>query len=186
MDTQALEETRSTTYTKPWRRYFAKSIDLLVFGFVVSIPLGIALAIAAPGVSLASPLVSYAFVVATVIAAIPLEAACLSRFGTTFGKFLMRTTVVGADGGKISFGKGAMRTLKSYGLGLAFGAPLVSLFTMMANYNHLENEGVTYWDNSENTYVVHTDMRLWNWVIGVTLVVFGMALGIYDRVAGAG
>lgn len=183
MENAPLEDTRLYSYVKPWRRYFAKTIDLAIFSNVTGIAFGILVGLTRPDLLEGSWIALIAFSVVAVVFASPLEALCLSHYKTSFGKFLMATKVVGGDGGKISFSKAFKRTIKSYAVGLAFAIPFVSLLTMGASFSKLENDGVTWWDETENTYVVHNDMKWWGWGAGIALVMLIFGFRIYSKLS---
>lgn len=181
MEITPLEETRSYSYVKPWRRYFAKTIDLSIFSNLTGTAIGIVIGILQPNLLEESSMAWIAVSVVAVVFASPLEALCLSRYKTSFGKFLMSTEVVGADGSAISFLQALRRTLKSYAVGLAFAIPFLSLLTLLAGFNRLENNGVTWWDETENTYVVHNDMKWWGWCVGIGLIILILGHRIYSE-----
>lgn len=178
MDKALMEETRSPHYTRPWRRYFAKFIDMSIFAFIIAVLASIAIGIVWPEWLEMSRAGTIAFGVFSVAASIPVEAAFISRFGTTFGKFLMGTRVLNVDGAKLSYVNALRRTAKSYVVGLALGLPFVPLLTMSTGYNQLENEGSVYWDRSEKTYVFHDEMSRWKWAAGLFVFVSIFVLNI--------
>ncbi|CAM3612395.1 RDD family protein [Bordetella sputigena] len=132
----------------PWRRFFARMIDLWIVGiptiYIVSYLLarhylGFALWIQRPGSDF-----SFGWVMLPPILAVE---ACIHRlFGNTFGKALLKVVVITADARRPTFGEYLRRQLGVYWYGLGTGFPLVPLFTMFRQYGKLKSGGQATYD----------------------------------------
>jgi hypothetical protein len=60
-----------------------------------------------------------------------------------------------ADGSLLNFGKACSRSLRVWVQGLAFGLPLISLFTVDMAYRKLKRTGRTKWDKALSCVVIH-------------------------------
>lgn len=145
--------------THPWRRYFAKLIDVFLFGFL-------AVMVAAVAVSAASPdrmdaLVStmenqYIATVVVLGAWVPIDAFALSVFGTTPGRSLFGILVRDRQGDVLTFDKSLERSARVVVQGLAGGLPFLTLVTHWFAYRRLTTTGTTLWDEAVGAVVTHT------------------------------
>ncbi len=161
--------------THPWRRYFARLIDLIAIGgliFVLSInflvyllPENIILINTIFGNIIVELIIQY-------ILWVPIEALFISFFGTTPGKWLYGISVIKIDGTKLSFSESLERAIFVWVKGDAFGIPIILLITNYFGYKRLTKSETTLWDNEVNSIVVH---KKWGF-IRVVFVVFITAL----------
>jgi len=170
-----VSETRDAHYVRPWRRFFAKTIDysflMMGLGFIS----GIVLAAVNPAwlpVSLVQTLIFSAVVF---VASLVIEGMLIALFGTTLGKALFRTGVVNEAGEKLGITKAVARSLYCGVAGLGAGIPFVSLIAYIMGYMKLESDGVTIWDKHIGAYVVHEKMTRLNWVLGISFFVLTYA-----------
>lgn len=175
--------------THPWRRYFAKQLDLLTFAVTGTALLMFALELANPyaawrfsealdNVVIASLLGVFSWVLG--------EWLCLAMFGSTPGRALYGIKLTRIDGaplgGEKAFARACIVALKGLGLGI----PIVALVTALVGYQNLEKDGRTTWDASLETRVTHivwSPARTFG-VISTTIVVMVIAailLGISEN-----
>ena len=162
----------------PWRRLFARMVDictagtvlflLLIFAFSATMP------VQAAGFAKAveNPIVAYIMLYLVWLLA---EALLLSLFGTTPAKWLFGITVEHPGGNLLSFSEALNRSFLVFVQGLGFGIPLVSLFTQFFAYRRLTKTGTTLWDTSVDAVVLH---KKWGVVRALVCAgaVFGMLL----------
>ena len=170
----------------PWRRLFARMVDM-----VLATPLLYLLLFYPIG---EYPLVEY--LLGTTQAAIvrqqpyeigvlifllwvPIEAAFLSAFGATFGKWAFGLQVLGLDcGRRLSYGNALIRAIYVLVAGMGVGIPIVNLIATLFSYHKLKTTGVTVWD--ENKYSVScqswTPVRGGVCAFSVLLALLGTAL----------
>ncbi len=170
IDTQS---TRDKNYVHPWRRYFAKTIDLSIFSVSLAFVGGIVLAFVNPGWLPITIVSSIIFTAVVLFFSFIIEGLIISIFRTTFGKALFRTGVVDKDGGRLGIAKSIGRSLYSGVAGLGAGIPLVSIMTLILSYSALESDGVTLWDKHMDAYVVHENMTRLNWIF--SMFIFALA-----------
>jgi len=142
----------------PWRRLFARTVDLCTAGFVL-----VFLLIFAFGVAMHEQAADFAKAIENpIIAGVVLylvwllaEALLLSLFGTTPAKWLFGIRVAHPGGDLLSFSEALKRSFLVFVQGVGFGIPFVALFTQLFAYRRLTKTGTTLWDTSANAVVLH-------------------------------
>lgn len=144
----------------PWRRFWARSVDLIFLGlgllFVFSIVFGALFPQDAEKYVkvLKNPI--FAGIIIYILW-IPVEAAFLSLTGTTPTKWLFGIRVLKKTGAKLSYSEALRRTLLVFIQGEGFGIPIATLFTRLFSYRRLTTTGTTRWDTSIGSSVTHTE-----------------------------
>lgn len=109
---------------------------------------------------------------------VPVEALLLSTWGTTPGKWLMKTTVTDKSGNKLRFPAAFARSLYVWSWGLGIGFPYATLIGEMFSYLDLRNKGTTRWDAQWGYRVRHERIGSHRVVVAVLLyALFGVLLG---------
>ena len=106
------------------------------------------------------------------------EAALLAGFGTTPGKWLLRTRVQSRDGRPLSYFRSLGRSFDVWFRGLGIGFPLATLFTTIAAYNRLTKERITSWDSDGDFVVTHREIGALRILIVILIQVAFFALVI--------
>ena len=162
----------------PWRRLFARTVDictaglvlfmLLIFAFSATIPeqaAGFAKAIDNP-------------IIASVVLYLiwlPAEALLLSLFGTTPAKWLFGIRVAHPGGNLLSFAAALNRSFLVFVQGVGFGIPFVALFTQLFAYRRLTKTGTTLWDTSTTSVVLHKKWGVFR-ALACTAAVFSVLI----------
>jgi uncharacterized RDD family membrane protein YckC len=143
---------------KPWRRLFARYLDLLAFfsiyylvyryfaDYVFFEDLALALEAAIVGIALF----------------IALETAAVSLLGTTLGKWMLSLKVTAADGQKPSRAQLARRNLLAVIFGCALYVPPFSIIAAYIEYRRIKkpvSDGLTSWDRACGTAVAYGDIK---------------------------
>jgi len=142
----------------PWRRFFARTVDLCTVGLVLFLVLIFAVSSTMPEQAadfvkaIENPIV--AGVVLSLIWLLA-EAVLLALFGTTPAKWLFGIKVAHPGGGLLSFSESLNRSFLVFVQGLGFGIPFVALFTQLFAYRRLAKTGTTLWDTSTSAVVLH-------------------------------
>lgn len=135
----------------PWRRYFARMTDVMIFGMA----LGLAIGVAETDISAVSDVV-LGLIVAFVWVFV--EAVLLATWGTTPGKWMLSTTLRTTAGDKLGFPAALGRSLTVWIKGIGLGVPIVTLFTGVQAYKRLTEDGETSWDREGGFRVGHTPL----------------------------
>ena len=154
---------------RPWVRFWARLSDIYFFAFLCGVALGIVYppALDLPdGVMGALMLLIWVFV----------EAWLLSTWGTTPGKWPLKTTVRNSAGRKLTFSEALSRSFLVWVKGLGFGLPIVNLITLAAAHARLKREGSTSWDYKIASTVIHDRISEFRTVVTVFLLLGFLAL----------
>ena len=124
----------------PWRRFFARMVDLWVIALPTSFAAAFVLSTFSPafGLWIQRPGSEYAFGWLILPLVLLVEVGIFALFGTTVGKALLRVIVASDDGHRPTAGQYLQRQLGVYWYGLGTGFPLVSLFTMARQHRRLK------------------------------------------------
>ncbi|HPR44615.1 RDD family protein [Ottowia sp.] len=124
----------------PWRRFFARLVDLWVIALPVSFVAAFALSKVSPafGLWIQRPGSEYAFGWLILPFVLLVEAGIVALFGTTLGKALLgvKVTTIGAQSPTAA--QYLQRQLGVYWYGLGTGFPFVSLFTMARQHGRIK------------------------------------------------
>lgn len=141
---------------RPWVRYWARTIDISIFsataGFVLGSVLGLFNAV---WIVRTHP---YMFAWLCLFVDVFIEAVTLAALGTTPGKALLRVRLRNSDGSRPSYSRALGRAFNVLIMGLGFGIPFVSVFTVINAYYRLTNKGITSWDREGNFIVSHQNI----------------------------
>lgn len=132
---------------RPWVRFCARKIDLICFGSVYGIPL-----------AMVGPPISGKYVLACFIITflwVPVEALLFCSWGTTPGKWLLRTQLSDATGTQLSFSKAIRRSLDVWIWGMGIGFIWATWVGLLFGYLDLKDRGSTRWDRAEGIHVSH-------------------------------
>ncbi len=171
----------------PWRRYFARYLDNILWSMMIMFLLSVGLAylsepiflqffslLEGPGGQVIS------LVIATILAVIP-NAILIGLTGGNLGKWLFGICVLDEADRPI----GVIRSFKREGrvllFGLAFGIPFLSLISMIISYQKLKQDRSTSWDEALAVKVVHRKAGVAQYIgstIGIILI-----LGLFGLIA---
>ena len=139
----AAAKQRDVAEPRPWRRYFARGIDLSLVRLPVSFVQYVLLH------SNYTPVSRWEAIVCALIGwglLLLLEPLLLSRFGTTAGKWCMGITVTRPDGEKLSYNEALNRTALVWFYGAGLGLPLVELVCSYLSYRRYTRGGELTWE----------------------------------------
>jgi uncharacterized RDD family membrane protein YckC len=155
----------------PWRRYFARMVDMAVLGGPVAL---VVLALLGAFTYLPVDLVAnndLLLAAALMVATIPLEAVSLAATGSTPGKWLFGVSVRDREGNRLSFGAALKRSVLVFFSGLGAGIPIISLLASYLAYRRLRNLGITAWDEAVGADIEHAPGGVFRsgWSVAVLL-----------------
>lgn len=162
----------------PWRRYFARMVDICIAGGTLFLLLIFAFSLTMPEQAAGfAKAIENPFIGGVVLYLIwlPAEALLLSLCGTTPAKWLFGIRVAHPDGNLLSFAEALNRSFLVFVQGLGFGIPLVALFTQLFAYRRLTKTGTTLWDTSTNTAVLHKKWGVFR-ALACTAAVFAVLI----------
>jgi uncharacterized RDD family membrane protein YckC len=169
----------------PWRRYWARMLDVSVIGFVTWAVIGFVVGVVAPEPGKAffaifkQPIVGPLLDgLLTLVVAIPGTALLLGLTGGTPGKWLFGVKIVRPDGRPIGVAAALWREIQVWFRGLGMGIPLVALFTVFGGYSWLKDDGYAPWDKPRQRVALHRPAGFAQFV----LFWLGLALLIAVRV----
>ena len=172
------------TKPHPWRRYFARAIDIVVVGGLTWVVLGMVFGLVNPRAAEAFFSLFHGMggkildIVLTLLVTIPGTALMVGLTGLSVGKWLFGVKVVRRDGTPIGVLAGVVREVKVLVMGLGFGLPLVSLFTLINAFRSLEDHGHSAWDKPADAIIHHRPMN----ALQITLIVLAIPFLIAARV----
>lgn len=137
-------ERRDIVEPHPWRRYFARAIDLTLVGLMVSfvqfVLLHHNLVNISKGENVLCGLAGWGLLVL-------IEPLLLARFGKTAGKWCMGITVTRPDGGRLSYGEALERTAAVWLYGAGLGISIVELVCNYRSYRRYTRGEELAWES---------------------------------------
>lgn len=157
---------------RPWVRYWARTIDLMISIFVF----GLVASLAFPAVlEIDDRVFGYAFLAAYTI----IESVMLSTFGTTPGKALLNIRLRKRGGGRLSLLEAFVRSVSVTVYGMGVGIPVITLATHFVAYRTLIRTGSTSWDRAGGYSVSHETVGLLRSVVACSIVGSFIALIVF-------
>lgn len=144
----------------PWRRFFARTTDILIFGifsiFIVSFFVGLFFPSSVESFvnAIGNPIIAG---VMLSILWIPAEAAFIAGTGTTPAKWIFGISVLDIEGEKLRYSAALKRAFLVWIQGQCLGIPLLSFFAYLFAYRKLIKTGTTLWDTSTKSIVDHKE-----------------------------
>lgn len=164
VDIQTNEIDQSKTFFggihHPWRRFFARTTDILIFGifsiFIISFFVGLFFPYSVEAFfhAIGNPIIAG---VMLSILWIPAEAAFIAGTGTTPAKWIFGISVLDIEEEKLSYPVAFKRAFLVWIQGECFGIPFLSSFTRLFAYRKLTKTGTTLWDTSTKSIVDHKE-----------------------------
>lgn len=162
----------------PWRRMFARTVDICTAGLLLFLLLIFAFSAAMPeqaagfAKAVENPIVAG---IVLYLVWLPAEAVLLSLFGTTPAKWLFGIKVTHLEGRLLSFSESLSRAFLVFVQGVGFGIPFIALFTQLFAYRRLTKTGTTLWDTSAKSLVLHKKWGVFRG-LGCTAAVFAVLI----------
>ena len=165
-------ETSAASQIRPWVRFLARSIDYSLLGFFL-----ISINIDRTFSKFDIPIII--FPVLLIFIWIFVEAGFLSIFGTTPGKWLLRTRVVNIFQHKPDFLSALRRSLSVWCNGMGVGIPFITPITMVISYYKLRRERHAVWDIDGGFFVKHRKISISRVLLAVLFFITFSFLNTY-------
>lgn len=170
----------------PWRRFFARTVDLLTLGMLILLLVAFLIGYLFPQnvegfvKALENPITAG---IILYLLWLPVEAGFLAATGTTPAKWVFGISVISNDGKKLSYASAIKRAFLVWIQGEGLGIPLVTLFTRLFAYRRLTKFGTTLWDTSVGSVVKHKRWGVIRATSSVLIVLVAlMIMGILNSV----
>lgn len=148
---EILNHDRAPAMNFPWRRYFARCMDVEVCSLLMG---------AVFYDYLNSQVVSLVAAFALLLLAEPLQLHC---FGTTLGKWILGIRVTDGEERRLGFGAALERTWTVIWEGMAVNIPVISWYFLYKNYRLCEEGELLPWEwDSEVSY---RDDKMGRWLV---------------------
>jgi len=149
---------------RPWVRLLARAIDVFSFAFFFG------LFFMKLGFPLWGDIYSTIVGLLCLLVWVFVEAAFLSTWGTTFGKWLLKIKITDAEGKKLTYARALKRSFLVWFKGLGMGLPFVIIVTLLVAHYKLKKNKITTWDKAENLLVTHKKIGRLRVIIGILIV----------------
>ena len=142
----------------PWRRFFARTVDVMSIGILIFFLFLLVLGYLFPQningfiKFIENPILAG---IALYLLWLPFEALFLSAAGTTPAKWIFGIRVTKKTGEKLSYTTAFKRAFLVFVQGEGLGIPFVTLFTRLFAYQRITKTGTTLWDTSIDSIVTH-------------------------------
>lgn len=105
---------------------------------------------------------------------IPIEALFLSTWGTTPGKFFLKTKLKQGKRTKFEYMTAMKRAFSVWLRGLGMGIPVLNFFCLLMAYNKLKVFHITSWDRDDHVAVTHYPIGRWRIYVAAFIAVAGI------------
>ncbi|WP_409967889.1 MerR family transcriptional regulator [Bengtsoniella intestinalis] len=155
----------------PWRRLFARGLDMSVYGWVITM-----VAILVFGLNLANTGTGWSILktVLSVGAMFAIEPLLLKYWGTTLGKWVLGLSVTHEEGGRLTWQQGWNRLIGVSTYGQGWYIPLVDWWRNYASYRTYERGESLPWEEDSCLVVKPWDARRVLGYLAITGAMFGM------------
>lgn len=127
----------------PWRRYFARYMDLLFYSVVWNVFLALVLGVNIYMRSEAGRMLDN---IVKLLLMLLVEPVLLALFGTTPGKWILGLRVTDNEGKRLSFEEARARTWRMFLYGMGLNIPIWSLFRLWKSYRGCMEEETQEWE----------------------------------------
>ncbi|MBP3520233.1 MAG: MerR family transcriptional regulator, partial [Oscillospiraceae bacterium] len=132
----------------PWRRYFARMLDLILYGLPFAVLWALAFHLSPQTMNNALFKLFDAYLGIGVM--LLLEPLLLSRWGTTPGKWIFGITVRDGDGNKLTWEQARHRTWTVFAKGMGYGIPFYEFWREYKSYQTVDRQERCDWERAED------------------------------------
>lgn len=148
----------------PWRRYFARTVDMWLVGLAIMVPI-----LFGASEETIDQIPDQALGLAVALILLPVEAAFLSNWNRTPGKWMFSISVT-KDGKPLAFEQALNRAFLVWMRGMGFGISIVAFFANIHQYSTLMTKGITSWDRELGTTVTYEKLSVGRVLLALLLL----------------
>jgi len=186
---QAVEEVIESkrTEAKPWLRFLARKIDMVIYLIIAIIPIMLLFFVlgffGVNGLSDDDSFFSLLFGLIFILIMIMIESIMLFWWETTPGKKLLKIKIHKENGESFNFGDTLERTTRLWFSGLGLGLPIISILAQIVAYANISEEGIASWDKKAKMYITHDEISNIRVVIAIAVAAIFVGIEIYANIA---
>lgn len=140
----------------PWQRFFARQLDFTIYSAIATAVLELGFNINTLNSGMGWKLIEY--IIPVVIMGL-VEPILLSKFSTTFGKWIFGIRITDEGGQRLSYGAAKERTATLFWYGLGYYVPAVVLWKWWKSYVECKEGNVLEWEDASE--IVLRDTKKW-------------------------
>lgn len=161
----------------PWRRYFARYLDALLFNVLVQFLIVVILRIRP--YDFLDKVLDYV----AIFLLVPANALWLCKTGTTPGKWIMGLRVENGNGGRLSYSDALSREWGVLRYGLGFGLPIYEIYRLYKSYVRYVDDGEMDWDiDNEYQYSGFSIRNIAGMAAAIAAVAGMLAWNVFDGI----
>lgn len=159
---------------RPWVRYFARSIDIILLWFLF----GFIRLFMSPSAKYNLIVVEFLLLIVWVL----IEAKMISSSGYTPGKRLLKAKVLDEYNNKLTFSQALKRSFLVWLIGMGVG--ILWPATMITGFIELRKEKTTTWDKYSKSKVIHEKVGIFRVIIAIIIYIVFFILALTASLAG--
>ena len=179
MDSPAVFQDAPPAAYCPWRRFFARTLDLQLYGLLWTAVLAWVFHV---NITSRGALLNWIDALIAILLMLFIEPLLLRFWGTTPGKALFGLRLEHPDGSRITYGEGFSRTKAVIWRGLGLNIPIYAIYRGYKSYKEHGRDGEMSWDQEQDLAMDVRPGRIWRnlaflgaWV-AIVAVTVGMGL----------
>lgn len=169
---ESFEQKKRSALSHPWRRFFARSIDILIYSIICSCIQYFVFRWHPKDNYLTTLLLSYINYTQMIL----IEPLLLCTWGTTPGKLIFGLILRSKSGDKLSYSEALSRTFGVFGNGYGYGIPFYNLVRMYKCYKGSQNGEIMNWDYDCDTDYYIKDLKAVRIVVYIAADIFLIAI----------
>ena len=154
----------------PWKRYFARYIDISIIHMLLSFVAIVVLRIRPINGTLYTIL---DLAIISHLLMIPIEGILLHFWGTTPGKWIFGIRVESVHGGNLSVSEAMLRSWNVLCYGYGFTIPIYNIWRLYQSYREYKDEFLSSWDREFDAELQFDDDYDWRKKMAIGLVALG-------------
>lgn len=169
-----MDEQRSGMFCA-WRRYWARSLDLFLYGLLWC---AFAVLVLHSNLSRGGLSQNMFNTIMQMLVMLAVEPLLLNRFKTTPGKAVFGIRVTQENGERLTVSQGFSRTLGVLIKGMGLSIPIYSLYTYYKSYGRCEEREIQPWDEGISYTIKDTRGYRWLIFVAANVAVFVCLIGV--------